>query len=238
MRSSLRNGMIVGVVAALLLGAAGARSGIWTLTIPRSEGTFAWTFSRAAGTTAYLALTLDLLFGLFLSTGAADRWIARAHSVDLHRFLSLAALILTATHALALLGDSYIGFDALDLAVPFLAGAHHRIATSLGILALYLAIVVQVSFALRAQIGQSVWRRLHYASFGVFALATIHGIAAGTDTQQLWMRLTYFLAASSVGALTVWRISRARCSTGSPGERVAGASLIGRVMVDTHGARE
>lgn len=210
MRSSVRTGMMLGLLLAVLSGAVGARLGIWTLTIPRSEGTLAWTFSRAAGTSAYLALTLDVLFGLFLSTGAADRWIARAHSVELHRFLSIAALVLTASHALALLGDSYIGFDVLDLAVPFLAGAHHRIATSMGILALYLAIVVQSSFALRARIGPSVWRRLHYASFGVFALATIHGISAGTDTSQPWMRATYFLAASSVGALTVWRIVHAR----------------------------
>lgn len=212
MRRSIAGGVAAGIVALLVVGTVGARLGAWTLMLPRPEGTWAWTLSRASAVSAYLALWLDVLFGLFLSTAAADRWIARARSVEIHRFLSLATLGLTGTHAIAMLGDRSVPFDVLDVAVPFLTG-YRTVAVGLGIVAMWLAVLVHASFALRPLLGPRVWRAVHYLAFVVFVLATLHGVTAGTDTAATWMRLMYGAAGASVAGLTLVRVARAALSS-------------------------
>ena len=78
--------------------------------------------------------------------------------------------------------------------VPFLAG-YRRVGVGMGIVAMWLAVLVHASFALRARIGPRVWRAVHYLAFVVFALATLHGVTAGTDTRATWMQLLYGAAA-------------------------------------------
>jgi uncharacterized membrane protein YbhN (UPF0104 family) len=46
-----------------------------------------------------------------------------------------------------------------------------------GIAALYLLIAVEITSLVRRSLPNRLWRRVHYASFPIFALATIHGVA-------------------------------------------------------------
>lgn len=208
----MRRPAVVGVVAALvvlvLLDALGARLGWVAGAVPRAAGPWLWIASRAAGVAAFVALTVELAFGLAVSTGAGDAWIGRARAVELHGWLSRATLTLVAGHALALLGDSFIRFDALDAVVPFVA-PYRPLAVGLGVLAAWLAIAVHVSFDLRKRLGPRWWRRLHYASFVAFALAAVHGLAAGSDSHRGWMRAMYLGAIAVVGALIAVRIAQA-----------------------------
>jgi len=109
------------VVAVLVADAIAVRFGLIADPIPKLAGTAAWTTSRAAGVTAFAALTLDVVFGLFVSTGAIDRWVPRGASVDVHKWLSSVSLAFVALHSLALLGDASVHFDALDALVPWLS---------------------------------------------------------------------------------------------------------------------
>ena len=65
--------------------------------------------------------------------------------------------------------------------------------------------LIIVSFPLRKRIGMRAWRRLHWATFGIFALATVHGLAAGTDTATPWAFALYVGAVGSVVFATAWR---------------------------------
>jgi predicted ferric reductase len=207
MRSAIRRGVFAGTAALLLLDAIVARTGIAPGILPRAATPWPWTASRAASVSAYLALTFEILFGLFLSTGAADRWIARARSVDLHRWLSSVSLSLVTLHVIVLVADRSLRLDALDLLIPGLAPYRPR-AIALGIVAVGLGAIVHVSFALRPRIGPRVWRRLHYLSFAVFVFATAHGLAVGTDARFAWMRTLFLVASASVGAMLLvrWRV--------------------------------
>jgi methionine sulfoxide reductase heme-binding subunit len=198
-------GFLLGIALVLLADAAAARMGLVTGAIPTLAGPALWTTSRAAGVTAFLAVTLDVLFGLFVSTGAMDRVLPRARVTEIHRWLSTVALVLTATHALALLGDRFVRFDALAVAVPFLS-AYRPAAVALGVLAAWSALVVHLSFGLRRRMGTRAWRRLHYLSFGVFAAALTHGLLAGSDSRHPAMAALYATAAALVGLLTGARV--------------------------------
>lgn len=198
-------GVVLGLVALALLAAIAGRAGVAIVELPRLASAAPWATSRATGTIAYLALVLDVVVGLGLTTRAGDRWPGRAAAVDVHAWLSPLALGLTAVHAGALLADAYIGFDLIDLVVPF-ASSYRPGAVGVGILAAYLALLVHGSFALRGRIGTAWWRRLHALSFVVYVLATAHGLAAGTDARAPWMLALYTGSAALVLALVVRRV--------------------------------
>jgi predicted ferric reductase len=193
------------VVALLAAHAVAARLG-FVLPLPAIPGTAMWAASRAAGVTAFVALTLDVVFGLFVSTGVFDRWLPRGASVDVHRWLSSVALAFTGVHLLALLVDPAIHFDALDLLVPGLS-PYRAGATAVGIAAMYGAVVVHASFDWRKRIGVRAWRMIHFTAFAVFVAAVAHGLTAGSDAGSL--RPLYAGCGALVFALVVVRVVHA-----------------------------
>lgn len=204
MRDLIR-GLVIGLILLALLGAIASRAGWVTASIPRPEGTGPWLLSRATGVTAFIALSLDVILGLLMSTRTGDRWLTRAHAIDLHSWLSPIALALIAGHVMVLLADSYIRFDILDLVVPF-ASPFRTVAVGLGGIAAYLALVVHASFALRRRLGTKTWRRLHYLSFAAFIAATLHALLAGTDSSHPWIVALYAIPLAVVVSLVVYRV--------------------------------
>jgi predicted ferric reductase len=168
-----------------------------------------WYLSRAAGITAYLLLTAATVLGLAISTRVADRWLARPVVFALHEQLAWLGLAATGLHLGALLGDSYLPFRLDDLLVPF-AAPYRPGAVALGVLALYLSAAITGSFYVRARIGQRAWRALHMASFATYALATVHGVLAGSSTAQPWMQWLYLASGVAVLFLTNYRLLLAR----------------------------
>jgi predicted ferric reductase len=208
---SLRRPVLVGIGAGLLalvvLDAIGARAGVTAGLMPRLPGTAPWTASRAAGVTAYLALALDVIWGLLLTTRLGDRWIGRARGVATHQWLGAAVLATTLGHATMLLVDDWARFDALGVLVPGLS-AWRPLAVALGVTAAWPAALVHVSFALRRRLGTRLWRRLHYLSFVALGLATVHGLAAGHDSGRWWMRVLYLTTTTVVLGLVAMRVAR------------------------------
>ncbi len=197
-------GLLAGVVALVLLDAVAVRLGVAPGVIP-DFGAPAWIASRAAGVAALVALTTDVVVGLSISTGLGDRWVARARSVELHRWLSAGTLSLVAFHALVLGADRFVRFDALDAAIPFLS-AYRPAAVGLGALAAYGALLVHASFGWVRRIGGYAWRKLHYVSFAVFALALTHAwILSGDDGIA---RIVTLVSTAAVAALVVLRVAR------------------------------
>ncbi|HSN30381.1 MAG TPA: ferric reductase-like transmembrane domain-containing protein [Kofleriaceae bacterium] len=205
MRELLR-GLAIGVALLLVVGAVASRAGWADIAVPRPEGTGAWLVARASGFAAFVALSFDVLVGLVVSTRVADRRLARGQLIELHGWLSPLALALVLGHAAILLADSYIHFDALDLLIPFVA-PYRPLATGLGVLAAYLALVVHASFGFRKRLGTKLWRRLHYLSFAAFAGGALHGILAGTDSGQPWAVALYAAPLALAGLLVARRIS-------------------------------
>ncbi|MFO0759413.1 MAG: hypothetical protein U0359_23165 [Byssovorax sp.] len=202
--------VLVGVAVGLaLLGVAlalGSRAGVLILPLDRPEGPMFWNLARVAGVTAYIALTGTVALGLLASTGALDVWIARARSLELHRFLSSVTLALLAAHGIAFLGDAQARFDLLDLLVPFLA-PYRPLAVGIAVVASYLLVVVHLSAILRARLGQRAFRALHALSFPAFWLVSAHGILAGSDAHRPGMRAVYLVCAGLVIALTLYRFA-------------------------------
>ncbi|MCC6607466.1 MAG: ferric reductase-like transmembrane domain-containing protein [Anaerolineae bacterium] len=202
--------LILGVLGGLILLATG-----WLLTSTPAGLALAqalaitektpWYFTRSAGTVAYLLLASSTIWGLLLSTKLLKDHIPAALSLAMHNILSWLAVVLTSLHALALLWDSYYSYSLADLTVPFI-GPYKPGWVGLGIIGFYLMFLTTLSFNFRKQIGQKRWRQLHYLTFGVYLLATVHGVTAGTDSGNLGMQLLYWGSGLLVLFLTNFRL--------------------------------
>jgi len=163
--------------------------------VTHGDPTF-WLLARATGITAYVLVTASVVAGIVLASRTRGR-LGPAARVELHKTLALTALGAIAAHALALTLDATVRIPPLALAVPGLS-PYRPVAVGAGVLAGWLLLVVVVSFRVRRRIGGRAWRRLHYATFALFVLATIHGLAAGTDTARPWGQALYVASAGLV----------------------------------------
>lgn len=210
MRDAVK-GVLVGIFLLALVGAIATRAGWIVASVPRAHGTGAWLFSRATGLLAYVALSIDVIAGLLVSTRTGDRWLPRGQLIAIHGWLSPLALALVVAHGAVLLADGYVRFDVVDLFVPF-AARRWPLAVGVGVLAGYLILVVHLSFGMRKRIGTTTWRRLHYLSFAAFVLVTIHVMAAGTDRANPWFASVYAVLLLVVVSLLALRIKRTRAA--------------------------
>jgi uncharacterized membrane protein YczE len=195
--------IVIGVVAGAALPVALRGLGVaWDT----NRMSLPWLFERVFAWMAYLAMTGSVVYGLMLSTRLLDVIARRPISFALHVDLAAFGIAFASVHAALLLLDTSVGFTPAQVLVPGLS-PYEPVALAFGQVALYLAIVVLASFYLRKWMSQRVWRTLHYVTFLSFVGATVHGIAAGTDTSTPWALATYLGAAAVVTFLLTYRIA-------------------------------
>jgi sulfoxide reductase heme-binding subunit YedZ len=169
----------------------------------------AWYVARSGGMLAFALLTVTVLLGLLLAgRKTLPRW-PRFAVEDVHRFANLLTWSFVGVHVVALLADTFIGFSLAEVLVPF--ASHYRpAATAAGVVGAELLAALAITNTYRKRLPYAVWRRAHYLNFGVWALALVHGVAAGTDTGAAWAIPLYVAAAASVACATAWRVLRLR----------------------------
>jgi predicted ferric reductase len=172
-----------------------------------------WYLSRSSAFVAYVLLWASMAFGLGMTNKLARLWPGAPTTFELHQLTGLLGLGFALLHALALLGDRYIGYSLAGLLVPFASTGYRPEWVGLGQIALYGAALVGLTFYVRKYIGQRAWRAIHFLSFGVFALALVHGITSGTDTGEPWAVALYWGSAAILLFLTIYRILAARYMT-------------------------
>ena len=183
----------------------------------KTDPTF-WLLARASGFTAYLLLSASVLAGLVLKS-RPFRSLKPAAVTDTHRFLAMLGLGALAVHGLSLVLDHTVHMPLAGLLVPGLS-PYRPLAVGIGVLSAELMVVVYASFSLRKRIGTKNWRRLHWMTYAIFLGATVHGIAAGTDSTRPWAFALYLGALGAVAFATAWR-ALAEPLTATPRRRTA-----------------
>jgi hypothetical protein len=186
-----------------------------------------WEIARAGGFTAYGLLAASVAIGLVVSLKwRSARW-TRYITIELHRFVTLLALIFTAIHTVTVAVDPFMQFTLPEVLVPFV-GHYRTLWIAAGIVSSYLLIAVYLSERVRPFIGYPWWRKFHGISFGVFVLALVHGIASGSDTKTPWAIAVYAGSVAVVGALI---LVRAFPPTSERSHPIPGAIVIVAVVV-------
>ncbi|HKW20647.1 MAG TPA: hypothetical protein VJO13_04665 [Ktedonobacterales bacterium] len=164
-----------------------------------------WYLTRTTAVAAYVALTFSVMLGL-LRTIARSSAEHLSWAVDeLHSFVATLAGLLVFGHLLTIKLDTFVIFSLRDLLVPG-QGPYRPVAVNIGIFALYVMAFALLSSWIRRFIPYRFWRALHYLSFLAFALVTIHGWLAGSDTNEPWLRALYVGGAAAVTFLTIMRL--------------------------------
>ncbi|MGE5139479.1 MAG: ferric reductase-like transmembrane domain-containing protein [Rudaea sp.] len=163
-----------------------------------------WYLARSSGFAAFLAFWMSIAFGLIITNKMARLWNSGPLAVDLHQFTTWLAFALSLFHALILLGDRYIQSTPAQVLTPFGYIKYKPEWVAVGQIAFYLTFVVAVSFYFRKRIGYRTWRRLHYLSFVIYLMITLHGLFAGTDAAIL--SPVYLAFGVGTYFLTIYRI--------------------------------
>jgi methionine sulfoxide reductase heme-binding subunit len=176
-----------------------------------TSSTALWYTTRATGIVALVLLTGTLVLGILTAGRMRTRsWPAFAQA-DLHKRVSLLAMVFLAFHVLTSVLDTYVNVGWAAVIVPF-ASPYRPVWTGLGTVGVDLILAVAISSALRQRIRARTWRGIHWLAYGSWPVAMSHSLGMGTDASKLWMDgLAGVCSLAVIGSL-VWRIGEYRKS--------------------------
>ena len=167
---------------------------------------YLWYSSRATGAVSLCLLTLVMVLGPLVSTRVGGRRIGRFAINELHRSVSMVAMLFVAIHVTATVIDTYVPIGILSAFVPF-TSQYHRLPVAIGTVAIDLLIAVWLTSYFKEKLRPDLWRAIHWLSYGSFIAALIHGYLTGTDAHTRWyLILTVGCGSAGIAAIG-WRIT-------------------------------
>jgi sulfoxide reductase heme-binding subunit YedZ len=181
-----------------------------------------WYLTRSTGAVALLLLSLSIALGVVdVERWSTARW-PRFVLDSLHRNVSLLALVFLVLHILTSVLDSFASISIVDAFVPFI-GSYRPFWLGLGAVSFDLIVAVIVTSLLRARLGYSSWRAIHWLTYASWPIALVHGFGTGSDANSGWL-----LALSVACTALVLAAVATRVMVGWPdGIRWRGAALAG-----------
>ena len=177
-----------------------------------SEPSWFWYATRGLGTAALVVLTASVVLGI----GTWSRWnrpSTPGFVVSLlHRNLSLFAVLLVVLHVITTVLDPFAKISWRDSLVPFTA-QYRPVWLGLGVVAAEILLAVVLTSLLRGRLGPRLWKMTHWAAYGSWPLAVVHGLGTGTDARTAWL---LGLTAGCLAAVLItglWRLTEGRAIT-------------------------
>lgn len=159
---------------------------------------WSWYLSRAGGLISFFLLYLSIFFGIAISFPWLKKMLEPIYSYELHRWISVQALIFVFIHSLVLLTDKYLNFSLKDIFVP-LASTYKPELVTLGVLGMYLMLALILTSYFRKYLTYRVWRITHFLNIALYAVAFFHAYYLGTDlktglAREIFLGLNLYLA--------------------------------------------
>jgi sulfoxide reductase heme-binding subunit YedZ len=173
------------------------------------SSTTIWYTMRASGVVALVLLSATMTLGILTAGRAKSRtWPAFAQA-DLHKRISILAMVFLALHVLTAVLDTYVHVGWAALVVPFASG-YQPFWVALGTVGVDLILALAISGALRQRIAARTWRAIHWVAYASWPVAMAHSLGMGTDAGQLWMDALAGMCCLAVVLPLAWRIRAAR----------------------------
>jgi predicted ferric reductase len=163
-----------------------------------------WYTTRATGFVALILFTLVVALGTFVANRIGGTYVGRFELNELHRSITMVAIVFLVVHILSTLLDSYVPTGWFSAIIP-LVSKYEPVHVALGAVAFDLILAVWVSSLLKARIANRSWRFIHWFSWLALASAITHSFLTGTDSRSSW-GLTLGIACTAVAlASALWR---------------------------------
>jgi len=172
-----------------------------------SSTTF-WYITRASGLVAMILLTLAMVLGITTTTRARARHWPGFAQQELHRRISMIAVVFLGLHVLSSVLDTYVHIGWAAIVVPF-TSSYGRFWVGVGAISLDLMLAVFVSSLIRARMRPGTWRAIHWLAYGSWPVALAHTFGMGTDAGERWVIILGAASVAAVAAALAWRIRQA-----------------------------
>jgi methionine sulfoxide reductase heme-binding subunit len=114
--------------------------------------------------------------------------------------------VFVAVHVVTTVADGYAPIRLTDAIVPF-ASAYRPVWLGLGAVAFDLLLAIVATSLLRARIGVSVWRSVHWLAYASWPVALVHALGTGSDPRTPWLAAVGIASLVVVVLAVVTRIS-------------------------------
>ena len=172
------------------------------------SSTSLWYATRASGLMAMILLTLTMVLGLVTTTRARARnWPGFAQQ-EIHRRISMIAVVFLGIHVLTSVLDTYVNISWAAIVIPF-TSSYKSFWVGVGAVALDLMIAVFVTSLLRARMRPGTWRAVHWLAYLTWPVALAHTFGMGTDAGESWVVAVGVLCVASVAGALAWRVRTA-----------------------------
>ena len=165
---------------------------------------YLWYTTRATGLVALFLFTAVVSLGTLVANRIGGTTVGRFEINELHRSLSMVAVVFLVIHIVTTILDSYVSTGILSAFIP-MTSAYKRLAVAFGAVAFDLILAVWISSLLKLRIKNSSWRFIHWFSWIAVSTAIVHGYLSGTDARK-GIGLAVVVACTAVTlAAAVWR---------------------------------
>lgn len=169
------------------------------------NSTALWYTTRASGLMALILLTLTMVLGITTTTRARARnWPGFAQQ-EMHRRISMIAVVFLGIHVLTSVLDTYVSISWAAIIIPF-TSSYGRFWVGVGAISLDLMIAVFATSLLRARMRPGTWRAIHWLAYLSWPVALAHTFGMGTDAGESWVIVLGIACVAAVAAALAWRL--------------------------------
>ncbi|MBW4030266.1 MAG: ferric reductase [Acidobacteria bacterium] len=165
---------------------------------------YLWYATRATGIVALLLFTGVVMLGTLVANRVGGTFIGRFEVNEVHRSLSIVAVVFLLLHIITTILDSFVSTGVLASVIP-LTSSYKRVPVALGTVAFDLILAVWISSLLKLRLKNQTWRFIHWFSWLAYAISLMHVYTTGTDTHQGIGTLLVLGCAIVVALAGVWR---------------------------------
>ncbi|HEY1825766.1 MAG TPA: ferric reductase-like transmembrane domain-containing protein [Acidimicrobiales bacterium] len=165
---------------------------------------YLWYISRATGLVTLVLFTFVIVLGTLVSNRVGGRRVGRFEVNELHRSLSLIAMVFLAIHVLTTVLDTYVATGLLSSIVPFVS-RYDRFGVAVGTVSIDLMLAVWISSLAKSRVRPQSWRYIHWLSWLAFISAILHTFLIGSDARVSWGLALCSACAAVVAAAVLWR---------------------------------
>ena len=184
--------LALGMLVTVLMNTAAGQPVVNTLTnlFALNSVQTMWYITRSSGLVAYVLLWLSTAWGLAVDSKILDFALHRTFTYDFHQYISLFSLGFLALHMGVLLFDGFMPYSIPQILLPFIS-AYRPIWIGIGVIAMYLMVLVTVTFYLKNQIGVKAFRVIHLLSLLGYLGGLVHSFFSGSDSSLLAAQILY-----------------------------------------------
>jgi predicted ferric reductase len=162
-----------------------------------------WYTTRATGLVSLVLLTLVTILGLVAAGRSKGSQPAFAR-VELHRRISLLAVVFLAIHVVTAVADTFVHVGIPAVVVPF-ASSYKVGWVALGTVSVDLLLAIGISSLVRTRIPARAWRAIHWLAYVSWPVAVAHSLGMGTDMKLDWVLGLVAACVAGVVTATCWR---------------------------------